>query len=65
MPQVAERRTTMILKGCPKCGGDLSFTSDVYGKYVTCLQCGLLKEVALAPRPVKRQRDVPAERKVA
>lgn len=29
-----------ILKGCPRCHGDLCQDSDVYGDYMVCLQCG-------------------------
>ena len=25
---------------CPRCGGDLSIESDVYGVYIACIQCG-------------------------
>lgn len=28
------------LKGCGTCGGDLYGSSDVYGPYVGCVQCG-------------------------
>ncbi len=28
------------LKTCPRCHGDLREESDVYGKYVACVQCG-------------------------
>ncbi len=28
------------LKQCPQCGGDLLDESDVYGSYISCLQCG-------------------------
>ena len=27
------------LKGCPRCGGDLYRHGDIYGTYVSCLQC--------------------------
>ena len=30
----------MWLKGCNKCGGDLHAFQDIYGSYVSCLQCG-------------------------
>ena len=40
----------MILKACPKCNGDLELQQDSYGKYLTCLQCGWL-------------RDIPAEKR--
>ena len=43
---MAYRNATLILKGCPKCGGDLTFSRDIHGEYVICLQCGLLKDVA-------------------
>ena len=35
----------MFLKACPKCRGDLLLRGDVYGSYVTCLQCGFMKDV--------------------
>ncbi len=34
----------MFLKACPKCHGDLDLDQDVYGTFVRCLQCGLLKD---------------------
>ena len=27
-------------KACPRCDGDLHQQADIYGKYLTCLQCG-------------------------
>jgi len=30
------------LKNCPRCHGDLREESDVYGKYVACVQCGYI-----------------------
>ena len=35
----------MLFKACPKCGGDIIFDSDIYGKYTRCLQCGLMKDI--------------------
>ena len=32
-------------KSCPKCGGDLSLAQDIFGKYLSCLQCGYLKDI--------------------
>lgn len=29
-----------ILKGCMKCGGDVSLERDLYGPYGDCIQCG-------------------------
>ena len=28
------------LKSCPRCQGDLHDSTDSYGNYVDCLQCG-------------------------
>ena len=28
-------------KSCPKCLGQMFYSSDHYGKYWTCIQCGL------------------------
>ena len=33
------------LKACPKCHGDLYLQRDQYGRYMSCLQCGYLKEL--------------------
>lgn len=48
-------KPALFLKGCPRCGGDLSLTRDIHGRYISCLQCGLLKDIGdkVAPaRPV-------------
>ncbi len=53
-------KPALFLKGCPRCGGDLSLTRDIHGRYISCLQCGLLKDIEenVAPGrsglPVKR-----------
>ena len=43
----------MYLKECPKCHGDLYLREDMHGRYVSCIQCGYLRdlpvEVAQAP----------------
>ncbi len=38
-------------KACPKCHGDLALGQDIYGWYVQCMQCGLLKEVPKVAKP--------------
>jgi hypothetical protein len=30
----------VLLKRCPKCGGDLFLERDIYGNNLRCLQCG-------------------------
>lgn len=32
-------------KGCPKCQGDLHLSKDRFGKYMSCLQCGYLRDL--------------------
>ena len=36
----------LFLKACPKCHGDMYLDRDVYGTFIECLQCGLLRDVA-------------------
>jgi hypothetical protein len=59
-------KPALFLKGCPRCGGDLSLTRDIHGRYISCLQCGLLKDIEdkVAPgRPVFPvvKREVPMQ----
>lgn len=32
-------------KRCPRCSGDLCVEWDRYGQFITCVQCGLSKDV--------------------
>ena len=34
------------LRGCPKCHGDLYLGEDIYGAYLSCVQCGRYFAVA-------------------
>ena len=34
------------LKECPRCSGDLYKDHDQYGSFVTCMQCGLTRDVS-------------------
>ena len=45
----------MYFKGCPKCQGDLYLREDMHGKYVSCMQCGYLRDLPkeVAPAPVR------------
>jgi len=38
-------RGVIKFKGCPKCRGDLYLGEDLFGHYLSCLQCGYLKDV--------------------
>ena len=34
-----------FFKQCPKCNGDLATDTDQYGDFVSCLQCGLCRDI--------------------
>lgn len=33
------------LKQCPRCSGDLISERDAFGSFITCMQCGLSKDI--------------------
>ena len=35
----------VYLKSCPKCLGDLTIAQDGYGTFISCLQCGFMKDL--------------------
>ena len=43
----------IFLKRCPRCGGDIAVTRDLHGRYFSCLQCGLLKDIEDRVAPVR------------
>lgn len=54
-------------KGCPRCHGDFSANSDVYGWYWECLQCGHMVDVEEPQRLAsavdkRREMDVPGKK---
>ncbi len=55
----------MLLKSCPKCKGDLVLDRDMYGRYVKCLQCGLIRDIAEEHRPYVPRREAPYEVKAS
>lgn len=40
----------LMFNACPKCRGDLQLRRDIYGMFVSCLQCGLQRDLD-APLP--------------
>ena len=44
---------------CPKCRGDLQVRRDTYGMFVSCLQCGLQRDLD-APLPAVSPAQAPA-----
>ena len=41
-------------KGCPRCGGDLCQAEDMFGKYLSCFQCGFLRDLAEKPKEPRK-----------
>ena len=35
----------VYLKSCPKCLGDLTVGRDSYGTFISCLQCGFMRDI--------------------
>jgi hypothetical protein len=64
-PQRGGELTVIKFKGCPKCHGDLYLSKDMYGKYLTCLQCGYLKDLAAQPEITIPQPVVAEEERKA
>ena len=51
----------MLLRACPRCHGDLSLDSDIYGKYLSCLQCGFVRDVTEIEARAKAKRELGKE----
>ena len=34
----------LVLKGCPRCRGDVYYERDYYGMYRQCIQCGFMED---------------------
>lgn len=46
----------LLFKACPRCKGDLVDGGDQFGQYVSCLQCGFMRD---APqRPIGQLREL-------
>ncbi len=46
---------------CPKCRGDLEIRRDVYGMFVSCLQCGLQRDLDAPNQAIDLARPEPAK----
>ena len=49
------------LKACPKCQGDMYQEKDLYGTFLECLQCGLMKDVLLVEAFIDYRKTVRVE----
>lgn len=54
-------------KACERCGGDLRDSSDMYGPYLVCVQCGHMIDLpsnryaaATSGAPASREMDAAA-----
>ena len=53
------------LRSCPKCQGALNLASDMYGRYVHCLQCGFTRDLPQSlPQPAPEATTIPGYREV-
>ena len=50
MQAFRKQHKVIYLKHCPRCGGDVQASEDVYGQYIHCLQCGYSDDIA-SPNP--------------
>ena len=39
----------IYFNACPKCHGDLTMNQDGYGAFVSCLQCGFMRDIDAKP----------------
>ncbi len=45
------------LKACPRCGGDVYFDRDWYGRYMQCLQCGYYGDLESTIKALEQRPD--------
>ena len=43
--QQSNSARSIYFKQCPRCNGDISASSDQYGDYIHCLQCGYMADI--------------------
>ncbi len=46
----------LLLKTCPRCRGDLQEKSDVNGRFLSCVQCGFMKDLPSIPMQAKKKK---------
>ena len=50
---------------CPKCRGDLEVRRDIYGMFITCLQCGLQRDLDAPNQAIEFANPEPTPAHVA
>lgn len=56
----------IYFKECPKCHGDLYVAEDIHGQYLSCIQCGYLRDLPIeeAQAPVRETFVIDAPKTV-
>jgi len=49
LPDATKGTTMLVLKGCPRCNGDLLVVTSMDGRSANCLQCGFSRELPAPP----------------
>jgi len=47
----------IFFKGCPRCHGDIVEKDDLFGWYLSCIQCGCQREVEEKYRQVRNKPE--------
>ena len=55
-------RRNIYFKQCRRCNGDISTSSDQYGDYIHCLQCGYMADIKDAHSAEALKISVPRRR---
>jgi DNA-directed RNA polymerase subunit M/transcription elongation factor TFIIS len=52
---------TVCLKACKRCGGDMGYERDIYGRFLQCLQCSYLEDISSEQlaKAAKKSVEVP------
>jgi len=55
------RAMVVRLKACERCGGDMSYERDMYGRFRQCLQCSYLEDLPseAAAKAAKKREQAP------
>ena len=49
----------LMLKGCPRCKGDLYLHRDHDGPFLSCMQCGYIKDLDDENPPIRVRVKIP------
>ena len=49
----------IYFNACPKCHGDLTMNHDGFGSFVSCIQCGFMRDIDVKPAAPKTTASRP------